>query len=59
MYSLEWPHQGDSNEFTQHTILNFLKKKIILNYPKSAARNFSKGLKNEFETVKMKEPSVF
>ena len=21
VYSLEWPYQGDSNEYTQHTII--------------------------------------
>ena len=35
-------------------------KKIILNYPKSAAMGFcSKGPKNEFETAMVNEPSVF
>ena len=33
---LELPHRGDSNEYTQYTIFN-IKKKITLNYPKSAA----------------------
>ena len=37
-----------------------VKKTIILNYPKSAALGlFSKGLKNEFETAAVNEPSVF
>ena len=40
MYSLESPHRGDSNEYTKHTILN-IKKKITLNYPKSAVMGFS------------------
>ena len=35
------------------------KKKIILNYPKSAAMVFSKGLKNKFEIAVVNEPSVF
>ena len=36
------------------------KKKIALNCPKSAAMFFfSKGLKNEFETAVVNEPSVF
>ena len=57
--SLESPHQGHSNDKTQYTISN-LKKKITQNYPKSAARwFFSKGLKNEFETAMVNEPSVF
>ena len=36
------------------------KKKINLNYPKSAAVGFCpKGFKNEFQTAVVKEPSVF
>ena len=59
MFSLESPHRGDSNENTQYTIFNMNKKKI-LNYLKSAAMGFfSKGLKNEFETAVVNEPSVF
>ena len=59
MFSLESPHRGDSNEYTQYTIFNMNKKNTI-NYPKSAATGFfSKGLKNEFETAVVNEPSVF
>ena len=59
MFSLESPHRGDSNEYTQYTIFN-AKKKITLNYSISAAMWFcSKGLKNEFETAVVNEPSVF
>ena len=59
MFSLESPHRSDSNEYTQYTIFN-TKKKNTLNYPKSAAMVFfSKGLKNEFETAVVNEPSVF
>ena len=54
----ESPHRGDSNEYTQYTIFD-IKKKIILNYPKSAVMRFFKGLKNEFETAVVNEPSVF
>ena len=39
VFSLESPHRGDSNENTQHTIFN-RKKKISLNYHKSAAMEF-------------------
>ena len=35
-------NRGDSNEYTQHTILN-IKKKITLNYTKSAAVVFFLG----------------
>ena len=33
MFSLESPHLGDSNEYTQHAIIN-IKKKTTLNYQK-------------------------
>ena len=39
MFSLEWPHQGDSNENTQYTIFN-IKMKITLNYSTFAAMDF-------------------
>ena len=39
VFSLESPHQGISNEYTQYTIFH-IKKKITLNYPKSAAVGF-------------------
>ena len=39
MFSLESPHRGDSNEYTQYTIFNINKKNTI-NYPKSAAMGF-------------------
>ena len=50
MFSLESTYRGDSKVFTQYTIINRLKK-IILNFPKSAAMEiFSMGLKNEFDS---------
>ena len=59
MFALESPHRGDSNENTQYTSFN-MNKKNTLNYPKSAANGFfSKGLRNEFETAVVNEPSVF
>ena len=42
MLSLELPHRGDSNEYTQHTIFDILMK-ITLNYSKSAAMGFFPG----------------
>ena len=39
MFSLESPHGGDSNEYTQYTIFN-MNKKNTLNYLKSAAMGF-------------------
>ena len=41
-FSLESPHRGDSNEYTQYTIFS-LKKNITLNYPKSVAMRFLPG----------------
>ena len=39
LFSLESPHLGDSNVYTQYTIFN-IKNKIILYYSKSAAMGF-------------------
>ena len=39
VFSLESPHRGDSNEYTQYTIFN-MKQKNTLNYPKSVAMGF-------------------
>ena len=58
MLSLKSPHRGDFDEYTQYIIFN-IKKEIILNYPKSAAMGFFKGLKNKFETAVVNEPPVF
>ena len=59
VFTLESPHRGDSNEYTQYTIFS-MNMKNCLNYPKSAAMGFfSKGHKNEFETAMVNEPSVF
>ena len=41
MFSLEWPHRGDSNEYIQYTFSNI--KKITLNYPNFAAMEFFQG----------------
>ena len=32
VYSLEWPHRGDSNEYTQHTIILLKIENISINY---------------------------
>ena len=59
MFILESSHRDDFNEYTQYTIFK-MNKKNTLNYPKSAALGFfSKGLKNEFETAMVNEPSMF
>ena len=39
VYSLESPHRGDSNDYTQYTVFN-IKKKSTLNYPESAAGGY-------------------
>ena len=58
VFSLESPYRGDSNECTQYTIFN-IKKKITLNYRKSAAMVFPKGVKNEFEIPMVNQPLEF
>ena len=42
VFSLESPHRGDSNEYTQYTIFN-IERKIAQNYSKSAAVGFFQG----------------
>ena len=59
VFSLESPHQGDSNEYTQYTIFNMNKKKHTKLSQTCSYGLFSKGLKNEFETAMVNEPSVF
>ena len=58
VFTLESPHRGDSNEYTQYTIFQYEKEK----HPKLSQicsyGNFSEGLKNEFERAVVK-PSVF
>ena len=59
VFSLESPHRGDSNKYTQYTISQYKKE----NHPKlSQICNCEicfKGPKNEFETAVVNEPSVF
>ena len=58
-FSLESPHRGNLNEYTQYTIFN-INTKLTLHYPKTAAmRFFSKGHRNEFEIAGVNESSVF
>ena len=54
VFLLESPHRGDFDEYTQYTIINIKRKS-----PKPAAIGFSQGLKNEFETIVVIEPTVF
>ena len=59
MFSLELPHRGDSNEYTQYTIFNLNTK----NHPKlfqiCSYEIYAKGLKNEFDSAVVNESTVF
>ena len=59
MFSLESPHRGDSNEYTQNTIFNL----NIKNHPYISQicsyEIFTKGLKNEFDSAVVNESTVF
>ena len=58
MFSLESPQRGDSNEYTQYTISQY-KKESTLKLSKICIYGISsKGLKKEFETAAVNEPSV-
>ena len=59
LFSLESPHRGDSNEYTQYTVFNIKKKHHPKLIKTGSYNNFSKGLKKEFETAVVNEPSVF
>ena len=58
VFSLESPHRGDSNEYTQYTNFN-IKRKSDPNYLKYASMGFFPGTKHEFKTAMVNEPSVF
>ena len=51
MFSLESPHRGYSNEYTQYTIFNIKKRESFLIILNLQLQDFSKGLKNVFETA--------
>ena len=59
VFTLESPHWGDSNEYTQNTIFQYEKE----THPKLSQicsyGIFSKGLKYKFERAMVNEPSVF
>ena len=59
MFSLELPHQCDSNEYIQYTFFQNKKE----NQPKLSQicsyGIFSKGLNHGFQTAVVNEPSVF
>ena len=60
MFSLESPHRGDSIGCTKYTIFNIIKKENDTKLSQICSFGiFSEGLKNEFETAVVNEPSVF
>ena len=59
MFLLESPHLGDSNEYTQLTVFKIKKENHIKSFQICSQEIFSKGLKNEFETAMVNEPSEF
>ena len=59
MFSLESPHGGDSNEYTQYTVFNIKKKNHTKLSQICIYGICFKGPKNEFETAMVIEPSVF
>ena len=56
VFSLESPHRGDSNEYTQYTIFN-IKKKVTLNYLKSAFMGFCLGTQERVQNSRGKRAS--
>ena len=59
MSTLESPHRGDSNEYTQYTIFQYEKEKHPKLYQICSYGIFAKGLKNMFQRALVNEPSVF
>ena len=56
MFSLESPHRGDSNEYTQYTIFNI--EKIALNYPISAAMGFFQAIQKQVRNSQVRATEV-
>ena len=61
MLSLELPHRGDSNEYTQHTIINIKRKSPETSQVQLCLQLWDCFLllKNDFEIAVVNEPSVF
>ena len=59
MFSLESPHRGDTNEYTQYTIFIINEENQPKLSPICSYGTFSKGLENEFERAVVNELSVF
>ena len=59
VFLLESPHRGDSNEYTQYTILKYNKETHHKLFQICSYGMFTKGLKiYEFETALVNEPLV-
>ena len=60
MFTLESPHRGDSYEYIQYTIFFQYEKGKHPKLSQTCSYGIvSKGLKEEFETAVVTEPSVF
>ena len=59
MLSLESLHRGNSNEYTQHTIFQYIKENQLKSSQLNRYWIFPKELKDELETAVVNEPSVF
>ena len=62
MFLLELPHRGNSNEYTQHTIIIVKRKSPEISQNTIlyvAVIFFCEGLKNKFETAVVNKLSVF
>ena len=57
--SLESPHRGDSNEYNAIYNLQYVKENKLKLSKNCSYWIFFKGLKDEFETDVVNEPSVF
>ena len=58
VYSLESPHRGDPNEYTQHTIINIKRKSSEMSQYNNVCSYGIEGLENEFEIAVVNEPSA-
>ena len=58
VFSLEPPHRDDSNEYTQHTIINLIMK-ITSNYPKYNNVCIYGTFLLKIEKAVVNKPSVF
>ena len=58
VFSLESPHRGDSNKYTQSTIFN-INRIITQNIPNLQLWDFYRGIPERIRTAMVNEPSVF